>query len=227
MIKATYGAGTSAVDVSSYLTAAVAGSSASIVVSNSTFGGDPAPGQVKTLWVTYQDNTGQYIISSREGTTLMFPSVTALKSSITFDQWRSTKFSSLQMFTQLVSAASSDPDGDGFSNLLESAFGGDPLAPDNALIAPTYNLTGNVSQIRFICDAYRSDVTYTVQVSRDVSNENSWEPLARSVAGGATQVLRSGVSVQDSNIGTRAVTVAHTRALSDAILFYRVVVQGP
>ena len=227
VIQATYGAGAAVVDVSSYVTAAIAGSSASIVVSNSTFGGDPAPGQVKTLWVTYQDHTGRYVISSREGTTLVFPSVTALKSPITFDQWRGTKFSSLQMFTQLVSAASSDPDGDGFSNLLESAFGGDPLAPDNVLITPTYNLTGNVSQIRFICDAYRSDLIYTVQVSRDVSNENSWEPLARSVAGGATQVLSNGVTVQDSKIGTREVSVAHTRALSDTTLFYRVFVESP
>jgi uncharacterized delta-60 repeat protein len=226
VIQARYGAGATFVDVTSVIAARVSGASASVSVSNSAFGGDPAPGQTKTLWVTYQNSTGRYVVSAGEGTTLTFPTVTASRTAITFDEWRSTKFSSLQMFRQSVSGATSDPDGDGLSNLLESAFGGDPLAPDAFRIAPFYNI-GTASQIRFTCDAYQSDLTYTVQVTGDVTNENAWESLARSVAGGPTQVLRADVSVQDSAVGVRSVTVTHARAPSDSALFYRVRVQGP
>jgi len=226
VIQARYGAGAMFVGVTSVIAANISGPSASMSVSNSAFGGDPAPGQVKTLWVTYQNSTGRYVVSAGEGTTLTFPTVTALRVVTTFDEWRSTKFSSLQMFKQSVSGATSDPDGDGLSNLLESAFGGDPLVPDIVRIAPIYNV-GAASQIRFTCDAYQSDLTYTVQVTRDVTNENTWESLARSLAGGPTQALRADVSVQDSSVGVRSVTVTHALAPSDSALFYRVRVQGP
>lgn len=225
--RATYGAGASVVDVTGLVAQAFASPSGSLSVSNTALGGDPAPGQSKTLWVTYQDSTGRYVVSASEGATLRLPSGTAVRTTATFDEWRSTKFSSLQMFSTSISRASADPDGDGLSNLLESAFGGDPLVADSRQIAPSCNIAGSASQVRFTCDAFRSDLIYTVQVSNEIGNENAWQPLARSTAGGPTQVLRSGVTVQDTAVGVRGVTVSHARSPSDSALFYRVVIQGP
>ena len=222
VIEAAYGAGSTYVDVSSYVSAGISGPSASMSVSNTAFGGDPVSGQVKTLYVTYQDRTGRYLISAREGTTLTFPASTALKVAINFDVWRSTKFSSLQMYDQSISGADEDPDGDGVSNLLESALGGDPLLPDAMAVLPTHSSGGTGSQFRFLCDAHRSDLTYVVEAATDLAGENAWIPIAKSVAGSAVQSLRGDVSISDVGAGLREVTVVHHGSMSDKARFYRV-----
>jgi uncharacterized delta-60 repeat protein len=227
VIEASYGAGSTYVDVSSYVSAGISSSSASMSVSNTAFGGDPVPGQVKTLYVTYQDRTGRYLISAREGTNLTFPNSTALKVPINFDVWRSTKFSSLQVYNQSISGAGADPDSDGASNLLESAFGGDPLLPDAMAVLPTHSSGGTGSQFRFFCDASRSDLTYVVEVTTDVADKNSWVPIAKSVAGAPVQSLRGDVSISDVGVGLRQATVVHQGSTSDKARFYRVSVQRP
>jgi hypothetical protein len=61
----------------------------------------------------------------------------------TYSAWRDTEFTPQQAADPLVSGPSADPDGDGFSNLEEFAFGGDPLVPDANVIAPRLQRTGN------------------------------------------------------------------------------------
>jgi len=55
---------------------------------------------------------------------------------VTYEDWRRAEFSAQQADDPLVSGPAADPDGDGFSNLEEFAFGGDPLVPDASLLAP-------------------------------------------------------------------------------------------
>ena len=52
---------------------------------------------------------------------------------ITYDLWKSSTFSLEQLQDPLVSNQSSDPDQDGYSNLLEYAFGGNALVKDDQL----------------------------------------------------------------------------------------------
>jgi len=60
---------------------------------------------------------------------------------VTYEDWRMAEFSAQQAADPLVSGPEVDPDGDGFSNLEEFAFGGDPLVPDANLITPRLQRT--------------------------------------------------------------------------------------
>jgi uncharacterized delta-60 repeat protein len=226
VVNATYGAGSTFVDVTEYVQAFISGPSAALTVSNSVLGGDPVFGQVKTLWVTYQNNTGRYVVSAREGTLLSLPNSSAVRIAVTFDEWRSTKFSSLELYDQTISGPYADPDGDGVPNILESAFGGDPLFPDAEKAALFLSLEIGGAQMRFICDSYQADLTYEVQVSDNLVDPDSWIPVARSVAGSLTQALTPDVTVSDSAIGIREVTVLHAVPAHGA-RFYRVMIQWP
>ena len=62
------------------------------------------------------------------GCILALPSARAL----TFPEWQAATFSASDLANPARSSESADPDGDGCCNLLEYAFGNDPLAPDFA-----------------------------------------------------------------------------------------------
>lgn len=60
---------------------------------------------------------------------------------LTFDQWRTAVFSSTQLADAQVSGALADPDADGFANLAEYFFAGDPLLSD--VLAPQVGLVAD------------------------------------------------------------------------------------
>jgi surface-anchored protein len=57
-------------------------------------------------------------------------------STVSYTAWRDTEFSTQQAADPMVSGPEADPDNDGFANLEEFAFGGDPLVPDASLLTP-------------------------------------------------------------------------------------------
>jgi|GEM_PF-5328259 len=62
---------------------------------------------------------------------------------VSYTAWRDTEFTAQQAADPLISGPEADPDGDGFTNLEEFAFVGDPLVPDAGLIAPRLELAGD------------------------------------------------------------------------------------
>ena len=62
---------------------------------------------------------------------------------VSYNAWRDTEFNPSQAADPLVSGPEADPDLDGFDNLEEFAFGGDPLVPDAGLIRPRLERVGN------------------------------------------------------------------------------------
>jgi surface-anchored protein len=62
---------------------------------------------------------------------------------ISYDNWRLAEFSAQQAADPMVSGPEADPDNDGFANLEEFAFGGDPLVPDASLLTPRLERAGN------------------------------------------------------------------------------------
>lgn len=66
-----------------------------------------------------------------------------IPATVSYTAWRDTEFTPLQASDSLVSGPQADPDGDGFINLSEFAFGGDPLLPDANLIEPRLERAGN------------------------------------------------------------------------------------
>jgi hypothetical protein len=78
-----------------------------------------------------------------------------------------------------------DPDGDARPNLLEYAFGDDPHSGDagelSVQAAPYAGYPGYFSTtMRFWCDAWNDDITYTVEYSYDLQ---TWRTLGTSVGG--------------------------------------------
>ena len=55
---------------------------------------------------------------------------------MSYTAWRGTEFNPSQAADPLISGPEADPDLDGFDNLEEFSFGGDPLVPDADLIRP-------------------------------------------------------------------------------------------
>ena len=64
-------------------------------------------------------------------------------STVSYTAWRGIEFNPAQAADPLVSGPAADPDGDGFTNLEEFAFGGDPLVPDAGLIEPHLERAGD------------------------------------------------------------------------------------
>jgi len=129
-----------------------------------------------------------------------------------YTQWASTKFSSGEIGDTDISGSNADPDGDGLSNLLESAFGGNPKALDSVAISPALDVLGDKIQITFICDSNRPDLTYTVEASNDLT---SWTTeIARSVGGATTIPVINLSIIFDSGTGARFVTVTDNADIS-------------
>jgi surface-anchored protein len=82
-----------------------------------------------------------------------------------YNAWRDAEFTTGQAADPLISGPDADPDRDGYSNVEEYAFGGDPLVPDAGLIRPRLQRPGGnwLLTVRQRTDA--SDLAITPQAS--------------------------------------------------------------
>ena len=125
------------------------------------------------------------------------------------------------------SANSFDFDGDGFQNLAEYALDGNPKVPDASTIAPTVATSGNQVQISFTCDTTRTDISYIVQASSDLS-AGSWVDIAESTGGAVTQPISGLSTVLDDGAGSRLVTVTDLTSIpSGGKRFLRLLIANP
>jgi hypothetical protein len=89
-------------------------------------------------------------------------------------------------FRGAVSDASADPDGDGFTNLEEYAYGLDPLAQNAASAAPQIALAsygdGSALTATFTRNTAATDVTLVVETSVDLVNWTSGAGVVATVA---------------------------------------------
>ena len=243
IIEATYGANGSTVNVASTLSSLIANQALSMNVSNANLGGDPAPGSVKTLSVKYSTPSGLYLITVQEGSNLVIPSSSAQRLPQNSDEWRKSHLSSAylfrlpegdgwiwipgSLFTQLHHLwwYVFDQDGDGLTLMQESAFGGDPFTSDAQTQGPSGSFDGDNFTYTFMCDAYRSDITYVVQSSEDLVQ---WVDIAQSVSGAKTQAINGLSQVTDSGSGLREVKVKDTTSrANNARIFMRLKLIGP
>ena len=96
---------------------------------------------------------------------------------ITYDLWKSSTFSLEQLQDPLVSNQSSDPDQDGYSNLLEYAFGGNALVKDDQLSPAAKIITKGAEE--YLALEYRkrigaNDYAFVIEGSKDL---NSWSSV--------------------------------------------------
>ncbi len=243
IIEATYGANGSTVNVASTLSSLIANQALSMNVSNTNLGGDPAPGLVKTLSVNYSTPSGLYLITAQEGSNLVIPSSSAQRLPQNSDEWRKSHLSTAYLsrlpkgdgWIWIPGSGNTDlhtswwyiydEDGDGLTLMQESAFGGDPFIPDAQTQGPSGSYDGDNFTYSFMCDAYRSDITYVVQSSEDLVQ---WVDIAQSVAGAKTQAINGLSQVTDSGSGLREVKVKDTTSrTNNARIFMRLKLIGP
>ena len=87
---------------------------------------------------------------------------------VSYNAWRDTEFNPSQAADPLVSGPEADPDLDGFDNLEEFAFGGDPLVPDAGLIRPRLERVGNSWILTVRQRTNASGLTITPQAAADL-----------------------------------------------------------
>jgi hypothetical protein len=115
-----------------------------------------------------------------------------------------------------MAADDADPNGNGIQNLLEYALGGDPVNKGAELdILPKIAITAtNTLQLSFPRLLDRTDLTLTVQGSDTLTGP--WMDLARSVSGGAFELLTPGVTTGETGNGNlRSVTVSDLYPTTD------------
>ena len=107
-----------------------------------------------------------------------------------YDAWRFARFSSPQLAAPAVSGETADPDADGLNNLLEYAFGGEPLAADAPARQPSVAASpdGHLT-LTYFQPADRADLAYSVEWTADLA-AGTWT----TGAGVVTETSRSATS---------------------------------
>ena len=121
-----------------------------------------------------------------------------------FDAWRNLAFTPTQIAAgQFADAA--DPDGDGWKNLLEYAFGSDPMQA-SAVPPIKFALTGLPQRMSVTLPLWtdKDDIIITLEASADLV---TWTALAQSTAGSPVIALVNGVTVDSTGSAPATVTV--------------------
>lgn len=141
--------------------------------------------------------------------------------------WVGLHFTPAEALDPLVSGEDIDTDGDGLSNLLESAFGGNPKVPDAGGQLPVIAVVDGHYELSFFCDANRTDLTYTVETVVDPS-ASPWTGIASCSGGGLVSPSGGSCSVFDPGGGLRQVTLTGISPVSeDPAALFRVRVEIP
>jgi len=96
---------------------------------------------------------------------------------ISYENWRMAEFTDQPTVDALVSGPEADPDDDGFDNLEEFAFGGDPLVPDADLIRPRLQRVDQSWILTVRQRTNASDLTITPQAAASLLNNWSADLL--------------------------------------------------
>jgi Subtilase family len=96
-----------------------------------------------------------------------------IKLKITYDEWKNIYFLPEQLADVKITGQNADPDGDGVTNLMEFALGGNPLVAEPGL-KPTFTFIGNNLVIDYRTDTAIEGHFIRAEVSSMLSPESSW-----------------------------------------------------
>ena len=100
-----------------------------------------------------------------------------------FTGWQNANFTPAELADSNISGWNADPDGDGWSNLMEYALGSDPHARGTPPGAPVPGQAGGYLTITFQRNPLLTDLNYIVEAG-DMSG--GWTVIAQSLAGATT-----------------------------------------
>jgi membrane-bound inhibitor of C-type lysozyme len=144
--RAIYGAGYRTSDVTSRLNSQIQNNQLYLQVNSSSMGGDPAPGQVKTLTVQYALNGRPSQIVVNEGDTLQLPyGTTASQNNLHINR---ATYGSGYRTSDVTSRLNSQIQNDQlYLQVNSSSMGGDPAPGQVKTLTVEYALNGRPSQI--------------------------------------------------------------------------------
>ena len=143
--RAIYGSGYHTSDVTSRLNSQMRGDELNLQIDNNTMGGDPAPGQAKTLTVEYTLNGRNERSIVREGDMLRLPGGTTTQSTLRID--RATYGADYQTL-DVTSRLNSRIQGDQLNlQVNRNTMGGDPAPGRAKSLTVQYSVNGRSSQV--------------------------------------------------------------------------------
>lgn len=110
------------------------------------------------------------LVSNAGGVVASNPAVLTL-GGMSYSSWRSAEFSAAEQANTAISGPTADPDGDGRPNLLEYALGLNPKLAESTGQPQVATDGGNLT-LRYA--RMRTDISYVVQTSTDLSSTASW-----------------------------------------------------
>lgn len=114
-----------------------------------------------------------------------------------FAAWGAERFTPSQLAELAISGPLADPDADGLSNLLEYAFGGDPLLADASQVGPQVAVVGDRLRISYRRRVDAPDLTYAPEAGGDLANWSSAQAVEVSATVADAHGLQS-VVVEDA-----------------------------
>lgn len=87
-----------------------------------------------------------------------------------YDDWASTQFTPAELLDPVISGPDADPNNNQSSNLIEYAFGGNPLVVDGSLMLPGMTLDDDGYGYTFRKNYTNGDLTYQMEQSTDLEN---------------------------------------------------------
>lgn len=157
---------------------------------------------------------GNYLLRlvADDGAVKTFSEV-AITSPASFATWQQFHFGT-DAGDPVIAGALADPNHNGYANLLEYAFGSDPLATGfAAMVVP--GTAGGKLTLTFPRNTAATDLTLKVEAQDGL--DGAWTDLATSTGGTPFTAVAPGVLVSESGTGTvRSVTVTDSVPLGDA-----------
>ncbi len=95
-----------------------------------------------------------------------------------YTEWASGLFTPAQLVDGSVSGADADPNQNGFSNLIEYAFGGNPLLNNGSIDLPRMTMVNGNPTFTYKANGLKRDLNYILQVSADLE---SWTDVTGTV----------------------------------------------
>ena len=97
-----------------------------------------------------------------------------------YASWVNARFTPAEIADLTITGAMADPDGDGWTNLMEYALGSDPHVRGTPAGAPVMGQAGGYLTLSFQRDPNLTDLNYLVECSDDAQ---TWTVIAQSLAG--------------------------------------------
>ncbi|MBI2513888.1 MAG: putative Ig domain-containing protein [Opitutae bacterium] len=144
--------------------------------------------------LTLGDAADYTVVVTNAGGSVTSDVATLTVNQVGFAAWQATNFTSGELSDANVSGPAADPDHDGVANLTEYALGTDPKAASTSGL-PAITVSNGEWVFTYTRPADRSDLTYTVETSTNLSTWTTTGITHERVSTGATETWRGRLTI--------------------------------